>query len=107
MTTVLVDTGPVVAYLQENERNHEWVLEQFKAHPSPLLTCEAVIVEATFLLQRLSRSHEKLLGLIASGALMIGFDLEREAEVVSTLMTRYSNVPMALADACLVRMARR
>ena len=107
MTTVLVDTGPVVAYLQENERNHEWAIEQFKAHPSPLLTCEAVIVEATFLLQRLSRSHEKLLGLIASGALMIGFDLEREAEVVSTLMTRYSNVPMALADACLVRMAEQ
>ncbi len=38
---------------------------------------------------------------------MIGFDLEGEAEVVSALMTRYSNVPMALADACLVRMAEQ
>ncbi len=107
MTAVVVDTGPIVAFLHEGERHHDWAIEQFSTLPLPFITCEAVIVEATFLLQRLSRSHEKLLGLIASGALMIGFDLEREAEVVSTLMTRYSNVPMALADACLVRMAEQ
>lgn len=107
MTSVLVDTGPIVAFLHEGERHHDWAIEQFSTLPLPFITCEAVIVEATFLLQRLSRSHEKLLGLIASGALMIGFDLEGEAEVVSTLMTRYSNVPMDLADACLVRMAEQ
>ncbi len=107
MASVLVDTGPIVAFLHEGERHHDWAIEQFSTLPLPFITCEAVIVEATFLLQRLSRSHEKLLGLIASGALMIGFDLEGEAEVVSTLMTRYSNVPMDLADACLVRMAEQ
>ena len=107
MTAVVVDTGPIVAFLHEGERHHDWAIEQFSTLPLPFITCEAVIVEATFLLQRLSRSHEKLLGLIASGALMIGFDLEGEAEVVSTLMTRYSNVPMDLADACLVRMAEQ
>ncbi len=107
MASVLVDTGPIVAFLHEGERHHDWAVEQFSTLPLPFITCEAVIVEATFLLQRLSRSHEKLLGLIASGALLIGFDLEREAEVVSALMTQYSNVPMALADACLVRMAEQ
>ncbi len=62
------------------------------------------MVEATFLLRRAKRSHEKLLDLIASGAIAIGFDLEGDAEVVSSLMTQYNNVPMDLADACLVRM---
>ena len=71
MTTVVVDTGPIVAFLHEGERHHDWAIEQFSTLPLPFITCEAVIVEATFLLQRLSRSHEKLLGLIASGALMI------------------------------------
>ena len=101
---ILVDTGPLVAYLREDEQYHAWAVDQFKAHARPLLTCEAVIVEATFLLRRSNRSHEILLDLIASGAIAIGFDLEEDAEVVSALMTRYSNVPMDLADACLVRM---
>jgi len=101
---ILVDTGPLVAYLREDEYHHGWAVDQFKAHARPLLTCEAVIVEATFLLRRAKRSHEKLLDLIASGAIAIGFDLEGDAEVVSALMTQYNNVPMDLADACLVRM---
>ncbi len=101
---ILVDTGPLVAYLCEDEYHHVWAVDQFKAHARPLLTCEAVIVEATFLLRRAKRSHEKLLDLIASGAIAIGFDLEGDAEVVSSLMTQYNNVPMDLADACLVRM---
>ncbi len=101
---ILVDTGPLVAYLREDEYHHTWAVDQFKAHARPLLTCEAVIVEATFLLRRAKRSHEKLLDLIASGAIAIGFDLEGDAEVVSSLMTQYNNVPMDLADACLVRM---
>ena len=101
----LVDTGPLVAYLCEDESHHAWAVDQFKAHAHPLLTCEAVMVEAAFLLRRSKRSHEKLLGLIASGAIRIAFDLEEEIEVVSAMMTQYSNVPMDLADACLVRMA--
>ena len=107
MASVLVDTGPIVAFLHEGERHHDWAVEQFSTLPLPFITCEAVIVEATFLLRRSNRSHEKLLDLITSDALMIGFDLEGEAEVVSALMTRYSNVPMDLADACLVRMAEQ
>ena len=107
MAAVVVDTGPIVAFLHEGERHHDWAIEQFSTLPLPFITCEAVIVEATFLLRRSNRSHEKLLDLITSDALMIGFDLEGEAEVVSALMTRYSNVPMDLADACLVRMAEQ
>ena len=101
---ILVDTGPLVAYLCEDEYHHVWAVDHFKAHARPLLTCEAVMVEATFLLRRAKRSHEKLLDLIACGAIAIGFDLEGDAEVVSSLMTQYNNVPMDLADACLVRM---
>jgi predicted nucleic acid-binding protein len=33
------------------------------------------------------------------------FDLEREIAPVSRLLCRYVNVPMSLADACLVRMS--
>ena len=71
MASVLVDTGPIVAFLHEGERHHDWAVEQFSTLPLPFITCEAVIVEAIFLLRRSNRSHEMLLDLIASGALLI------------------------------------
>jgi predicted nucleic acid-binding protein len=37
--------------------------------------------------------------------LRIGLQLEREMEAIRALMQRYQNVPMSLADACLVRLA--
>ena len=110
MTPVLADTGSVVAFLHEGDEHHDWAVEQFRRLPLPFITCEAVIVEAAFLLRQRTRSpraHERLLGLIARGALAVDFDLEGEADQVSALMTRYSTVPMDLADACLVRMVSR
>ena len=35
----------------------------------------------------------------------MAFDLDAEIQAVAALMDRYANVPMSLADACLVRMA--
>jgi uncharacterized protein len=38
-------------------------------------------------------------------ALVLSFDLGAELEPVLTLMDKYADVPMSLADACLVRMS--
>ena len=35
---------------------------------------------------------------------MVDFDLSGEIKAVKQLMSKYENVPMSLADACLVRM---
>jgi len=35
---------------------------------------------------------------------LLAFNLAKELEVVLKLMQKYSDVPMSLADACLVRM---
>jgi predicted nucleic acid-binding protein len=35
---------------------------------------------------------------------LVAFDLAKEQEPVLKLMQKYSDVPMSLADACLVRM---
>jgi len=39
--------------------------------------------------------------------LRLPFKLEEEASTVSWLLQRYANVPMSLADACLVRMTEQ
>ncbi len=48
----ILDTGPLVAFVNEQDDHHAWAVEQFKT-PKVLLTCEAVITEACFLLRGL------------------------------------------------------
>jgi predicted nucleic acid-binding protein len=48
---VLADTGPIVAYLNGRDTHHAWSVSVFKELKPPLLTCEAVLSEAAFLLQ--------------------------------------------------------
>ena len=73
--------------------------------PAPLLTCEAVIAEACFLTQRMLGSSRAVYDFVETGAVKIEFNLSEEFEAVKNLALRYQNVPMSLADACLVRMS--
>ncbi|NWG12974.1 MAG: hypothetical protein HXY20_05500 [Acidobacteria bacterium] len=58
--------------------------------------------EAFHLLGR--RGQSKLATLLGRGLATPRFDLETELEPVLALMDKYADVPMSLADACLVRM---
>lgn len=46
-----------------------------------------------------------MLALVERGLVRLEFDLNAEAAAVSRLLGRYASIPMALADACLVRMS--
>ena len=100
----LADTGPLVAYLDRKDQHHAWSKAWFMRFTGPLLTCEAVVAEALFLLHRGGICPDALLQLITRGVLLPEFSLKDEANPVATLIARYRNVPMSLADACLVRM---
>jgi uncharacterized protein len=79
--------------------------EVFQRLGSPLLTCDAALSEAFFLLQQTHGGAEKLLALLERGLIIPDFDLLAELPAVAQLLRRYKSVPMSLADACLVRMA--
>lgn len=102
---LLLDTGPLVAYLATDELHHDWATQQFMRHDGPLITCEAVIGEAWFLLRHLPRHLSRLHTMLADGVFDLSFHLADEAPAISALMTRYNDVPMSLADACLVRLS--
>ena len=101
----LLDTGPLVAYLRRRDRHHDWAVEQFATLDLPLVTCEPVLTEACFLVARNGLKPTLVLDFLKRGAVRLGFELSDEIEAIRTLMQRYANVPMALADACLVRLA--
>ena len=68
----------------------------------PWKTCEAVLSEAFHLLG--TRGAPALTALLRRGELVPAFDVAEELDRVLNLMQKYANVPMSLADACLVRM---
>jgi len=102
---ILIDAGPLVAYLSVRERYHEWAVDTFAALDPPAITCEAVLSEACFLLIRNGLPASLVLDYALESEVRIDLRLEREMEAIRGLMQRYANVPMSLADACLVRMA--
>lgn len=103
--SLILDTGPLVALLNRRDKHHGWAAEQWSLAAPPLLTCEAVIAEACFLVQPFAGAQTAVLNLIARDVLDLSFQLAAESTAISRLLNKYRNVPMSLADACLVRMA--
>jgi len=103
---VLLDTSPLVAFFNRRDRHHDWAVEQWGRLEPPLLTCEAILSEAAFLLGR-EGTGAPVLELVARGLVETPFRLQDETSSVARLMARYEDVPMSLADACLVRMSEQ
>ena len=101
--SVLADAGFVIALLSRRDRHHEWAAAQSPSLPPPWKTCDAVLSEAFHLLG--SRGRPALTALLRRGAVVLAFDLAEDLDRVLSLMQKYANVPMSLADACLVRMS--
>ena len=104
---VLLDTGPLVAFLDESEEHHAWASAQFALVAAPLITCEAVLTEAFYLLRHHKRAFDKLGEWVRSGVIETGFSLTASRDRVVALMQRYAQVPMSFADACLLSMAEQ
>ena len=104
MTSVIVDTGPLVALINRRERNHTWASKVMDTIEPPIFTCDPVISEACFLLQDADGGPDAVLELVARGILRSDFHVATEIDSVRALMKKFASVPMSLADACLVRM---
>lgn len=101
----IVDTGPLVAYLDRAERHHAWAVERVKELAAPLLVCEAVLAEAMYLLSALPRAQDALYGLLENDALRIAQHVEEHVPTLRAMHGKYRDRPMSFADACIVRMA--
>lgn len=101
VANVVVDAGFLVALLARTETRHVWAVAQARHLPPPWKTCEAVLSEAFYLL---GVHDSKLTALLQRRAVVCTFHLSEEIDEVLKLMAKYSDAPMSLANACLVRM---
>jgi predicted nucleic acid-binding protein len=102
--TVILDTGPLVALLNRRERHHAWVRRVLDMIEPPVFTCDAVLSEACFLLRSVEGGPDAVLELVGRGIVKSDFRVTAEIDTVRALMKKFRDVPMSLADACLVRM---
>ena len=99
---VLVDASFVVAFLNQRDRNHEWAAAQARGSPLPWTTCEPTLSETFYVLG--PDGAPRLIDLLRRRALITTFPLGENLNDVLRLLRKYADVPMSLADACLVRM---
>ncbi len=102
---ILIDTGPLVACINRRDRFHSWACERLGEINPPMLTCEAVLAEACFLLQDTAGGTAAVLDLVDRGVLLVDFQVSTYIKSIRILTEKYSSIPMSLADACLVKMA--
>ena len=102
---VIVDTGPLVALLNSSDKHHTWVVQQLGDIQPPMVTCEAVLAEATYLTRTVPVARTALVEMLGEGFLNIGMAVADHHSSLLTMVRRYNDVPMSLADACLVRLA--
>jgi predicted nucleic acid-binding protein len=99
----LVDTGPLVAFLDAADPAHELVAERWGAFTGGLATTSAVITEAMHFVSA-TPGGARLLAELVSASGMSVFDLCQPAELTEAaeLMQKYADTPMDFADATLV-----
>lgn len=107
MRAVLIDAGPLVALLDRSDDWHEEIVEALKRIQDPLVSVWPVLVEAMYLLSFSWRAQKALWELIETGTVHL-LPLEMaDIAPIKSLMEKYQDLPMDMADAALVRIAER
>jgi predicted nucleic acid-binding protein len=107
VTRVLLDTGPLVAILSENDDYHENCVKTLYHLPGPLLSCWPVITEAAWLLRTSPRQVQRLIRSIDGRFLELLPLAGEEASGIASILKRYEDMRPQLADATLVYLAER
>jgi len=104
---ILIDTGPVVAFFDRDDRYHNECVAVLKTIREPLVTTWPVLTECFYLLDFSWEIQDDLWLLIERGGFDI-YPLERtDLTNCRRLMNQYHDLPMDLADATLVALADR
>lgn len=100
--SVLADAGFLVALLNRRDYHHAWAKSLGPRLVPPWRTCESALSEAFHLLG--ASGEPALAAMLRRRAVIVAFELDHHLDPVLALLKKYADVPMSLADACLVRM---
>jgi len=103
---LLIDAGPLVAIVSENDVRHNECVAVLQTITRPMITCWPVIVEAAYLLRRRPDQVRNILASISRGAIVVDpLTDPRIFPQVQSLYDRYGQSGLQIADACMVALA--
>ncbi len=105
---LVVDTSAVVALLDHREPRHQAVRGALEADPGPFLVPAPILAEIAYILMR--RLGRDALDLFLADLEADAFRLdcgEQDLGRIRALIQRYTDLPLALADAAVIASAER
>jgi uncharacterized protein len=105
VASVLLDTGPVVAFLRSQSPHHASCRAAFEAEEGRFVSTEAVLTEAAYLVSRLPGGVPSCLDFFLRLPVRLVPMTPDLLVRCRDLTERYADVPMDFADATLVAVA--
>jgi predicted nucleic acid-binding protein len=103
----LIDTGAILAFLDQDDRWHERCVDSLSTLSLPLATSAAVLTELFHLLRNHPRQRASAWTFVRSAAVTVLAIDDADLPALDELMRKYADRPMDFADATLVHLARR
>jgi uncharacterized protein len=96
----ILDAGPLIAALNRQDEHHRWACDTLERLGPPYYSCAEAMAEAA----AMTGQPVAIVEMIQSGEIILAFDLFEQTAGVLSLLKKYSDRDMDLADACIVRM---
>ena len=106
---IVVDTGAVVALVNDRDHQHERCRYFQETHPGPLLLSVTVVTEVCLLLERRRGTQAELAFLadVRAGRFRLVDDLEPDLDRIAELVERYADLSLGTVDASVVALTER
>lgn len=102
MKKILIDSGPLIALFDGNDKYHSASLEFIKNNKSELVTTLASVTETLHMLDFNRNAQIDFLSWINAGAVTLESITADDFLRIKELTIKYSDLPMDFADGCLV-----
>ncbi len=102
MKKILIDSGPLIALFDRNDKYHPASVQFIKTNHYELITTMASITETLHMLDFNRHAQIDFLSWIESGAVSVETITPNDFTRIKALILKYSDLPMDFADACLV-----
>ena len=107
MQNTIIDSGPIIALFDSSDKYHKQVLEFMKSFQGELITTWAVVTEVSHMLDFNLNVQIDFLRWIELGGITIHDISKKDLTTIIKMMSKYTNVPMDLADSSLMLLAEK
>jgi predicted nucleic acid-binding protein len=106
---IVVDTGPIVALLNDRDDHHERCRDFLANYPGPLLVPTTVFTEVCMLVERRrgTRAELAFLSDVRSGLFTMLESTSADLDRISELVETYADLPLGTVDASVIALAER